>query len=250
MLLISPQVEMPKKSARAARHGARARHLRQHARRQDGAGQEGAQVLPATTSTPDDRFALINFATTVNTLPRQAGRGEHATSSSRPRSGSTSLEATGGTAINDALDDGPGDAAATTRAGRSPSSSSPTASRPSARRTRTRSSRTSPRKNTANTRIFTFGVGDDVNAALLDQLADNDAGRQHLRPPGRGHRGQGDEPVRQDQPPGADQPEADDRRQRAARTRSTRRSCPTCSTAASSSCSAATPGSGPRGRSS
>jgi Ca-activated chloride channel family protein len=28
-------------------------------------------------------------------------------------------------------------------------------------------------KNTANTRIFTFGVGDDVNAALLDQLADN-----------------------------------------------------------------------------
>src|SRR5262249_39604254 len=27
-------------------------------------------------------------------------------------------------------------------------------------------------KNTANTRIFTFGVGDDVNAALLDQLAE------------------------------------------------------------------------------
>ncbi len=28
-------------------------------------------------------------------------------------------------------------------------------------------------KNTSNTRIFTFGVGDDVNTALLDQLADN-----------------------------------------------------------------------------
>src|SRR5205085_11440898 len=28
-------------------------------------------------------------------------------------------------------------------------------------------------KNTGNTRIFTFGVGDDVNAAMLDQLADN-----------------------------------------------------------------------------
>ena len=27
-------------------------------------------------------------------------------------------------------------------------------------------------KNTANTRIFTFGVGDDVNAAMLDQLAE------------------------------------------------------------------------------
>ena len=28
-------------------------------------------------------------------------------------------------------------------------------------------------KNSANTRIFTFGVGDDVNTALLDQLSDN-----------------------------------------------------------------------------
>lgn len=28
-------------------------------------------------------------------------------------------------------------------------------------------------KNTANTRIFTFGVGDDVNAAMLDQLAES-----------------------------------------------------------------------------
>src|SRR5262249_61664047 len=27
-------------------------------------------------------------------------------------------------------------------------------------------------RNTTSTRIFTFGVGDDVNAALLDQLAD------------------------------------------------------------------------------
>ena len=27
-------------------------------------------------------------------------------------------------------------------------------------------------KNSVNTRIFTFGVGDDVNAAMLDQLAD------------------------------------------------------------------------------
>src|SRR5262249_32871722 len=27
-------------------------------------------------------------------------------------------------------------------------------------------------KNSAETRVFTFGVGDDVNAALLDQLAD------------------------------------------------------------------------------
>src|SRR5262249_58990714 len=28
------------------------------------------------------------------------------------------------------------------------------------------------KQNSANTRIFTFGVGDDVNATMLDQLAD------------------------------------------------------------------------------
>lgn len=38
-------------------------------------------------------------------------------------------------------------------------------------------------KNTSNTRIFTFGVGDDVNTALLDQLADNTkASSTYVRP--------------------------------------------------------------------
>ena len=38
-----------------------------------------------------------------------------------------------------------------------------------------------------------------------------DPGRQHLRPARRGHRGQDQRPVRQDQPSGADQPQADGR---------------------------------------
>jgi Ca-activated chloride channel family protein len=38
-------------------------------------------------------------------------------------------------------------------------------------------------KNTGNTRIFTVGVGDDVNASLLDQLADNTRGvTTYVRP--------------------------------------------------------------------
>lgn len=37
--------------------------------------------------------------------------------------------------------------------------------------------------NTANTRIFTFGVGDDVNAAMLDQIAENSKGLStYVRP--------------------------------------------------------------------
>src|SRR5262249_3110528 len=38
-------------------------------------------------------------------------------------------------------------------------------------------------KNTAETRIFTFGVGDDVNAAFLDQVADQTrAASAYVRP--------------------------------------------------------------------
>src|SRR5262249_52799675 len=38
-------------------------------------------------------------------------------------------------------------------------------------------------KNTANTRVFTFGVGDDVNATLLDALADQSRGvSTYVRP--------------------------------------------------------------------
>ena len=55
---LAARSELAKEYAGAARHGVGAGHLRQHARRQDGPGQEGAEVLPATTSSKNDRFAV------------------------------------------------------------------------------------------------------------------------------------------------------------------------------------------------
>jgi Ca-activated chloride channel family protein len=119
---------------------------------------------------PGDRFALMNFATTVTKyserlLPAEGNELE------RARKWVDDLEASGGTAIDEAL------AAAL-------------AMRP-ADATRTFTvvfftdgqptiGETDPEKilqnvsarNTAGTRIFTFGVGDDVNATLLDRLAE------------------------------------------------------------------------------
>jgi Ca-activated chloride channel family protein len=117
-----------------------------------------------------DRFNLINFATTVNRyadnlLPANAGELEKA------RRWVAALEATGGTAINDAL------AAAlemrTKDEGRTFTLVFFTDGQPTI-------GETDPEKilkavaerNTSSTRIFTFGVGDDVNATMLDALAD------------------------------------------------------------------------------
>ena len=81
------------------------------------------------------------------------------------------LEATGGTAINDAL------AAAldyrTDDKGRSFTIVFFTDGQPTIGETSTdRILQNIAAKNTANTRIFTFGVGDDVNATFLDAIAD------------------------------------------------------------------------------
>ena len=117
-----------------------------------------------------DRFALINFATSVNKyrdnlLPADT---EHLTQGRKWVEG---LEATGGTAINDAL------AAAleyrTTDAGRSFNVVFFTDGQPTIGETDVEKIlRNTFAKNTANTRIFTFGVGDDVNATMLDRLAE------------------------------------------------------------------------------
>jgi Ca-activated chloride channel family protein len=118
-----------------------------------------------------DRFALINFATTVSRYKDglQEVDPDRVAQAKKWVSG---LEATGGTAIYDALE-------------------SALALRPKADEGRTflivfftdgepTIGETNPEKilkntfakNTANTRIFTFGVGDDVNAVLLDRLAE------------------------------------------------------------------------------
>jgi Ca-activated chloride channel family protein len=120
--------------------------------------------------TSRDRFALMNFATSVNKyidtlVPAEPERVEQA------RKWVDTLEATGGTAINDALA-----AALAMRsgdAGRTFTIVFFTDGQPTVGETNIeRILANVAAKNTANTRIFTFGVGDDVNATFLDQLAE------------------------------------------------------------------------------
>jgi Ca-activated chloride channel family protein len=119
---------------------------------------------------PQDRFGLINFATTVNKyrdtlVDATKDQLEHGTK------WVDALEATGGTAIDDAL------AAAlqmrTGDEGRSFTIVFFTDGCPTIGETNPdKILKNVAAKNSANTRIFSFGVGDDVNANFLDQLSD------------------------------------------------------------------------------
>ncbi len=120
----------------------------------------------------DDRFALVNFATTVNKYTDQLLT---ATSDEveRARRWVDGLEATGGTAINDALE-----TALTFRPasdeGRTFTIVFFTDGRPTIGETNTdKILQNILKRNTTSTRIFTFGVGDDVNASMLDKLAED-----------------------------------------------------------------------------
>lgn len=117
-----------------------------------------------------DRFAVINFATTIN---KYATSLVEANADQRTHAAKwvDNLETTGGTAINDAL------AAAldmrTSDDARSFTVVFFTDGQPTIGETNPdKILKNVSAKNTANTRIFTFGVGDDVNATMLDQLAD------------------------------------------------------------------------------
>jgi Ca-activated chloride channel family protein len=118
-----------------------------------------------------DRFALIHFATTVNRykdglLETDPDRVAQA------KKWVNDLEATGGTAIYDALESAlalhPKD-----DQGRQFLIVFFTDGEPTIGETNPEKIlKNTFAKNTANTRIFTFGVGDDVNAVLLDRLAE------------------------------------------------------------------------------
>jgi Ca-activated chloride channel family protein len=117
-----------------------------------------------------DRFALINFATTVNKY-RDSLVAASAEQTEQARHWVDQLEATGGTAIDDALS-----AALAMRssdAGRSFTMVFFTDGCPTIGETDPEKIlKNVAAKNSANTRVFTFGVGDDVNATLLDRLAE------------------------------------------------------------------------------
>ncbi len=121
--------------------------------------------------TSGDRFGVLNFATTVNMYTGQLQQAIP-DNVAAARKWVDALEATGGTAINDAL------AAALALREKDGSRTFTivffTDGMPTIGETRAdKILQNVAAKNTGNTRIFTFGVGDDVNAALLDQLADS-----------------------------------------------------------------------------
>jgi Ca-activated chloride channel family protein len=122
------------------------------------------------TLNPQDRFAVCNFSTTVGKYRDQL------VDSSREQIDNAKrwvdqLRAAGGTAIDDALME------ALSYRGSDPGRTFTviffTDGQPTIGETNPdKILKRFVAKNTANTRVFTFGVGDDVNAAFLDQIAD------------------------------------------------------------------------------
>ncbi len=117
-----------------------------------------------------DRFAVINFASTVNRY-RDGLLDANSEQVAQGRKWVDQLEATGGTAINDAL------AAAldlrSKEEGRTFTVVFFTDGLPTVGETNVdKILKNTFARNTTSTRIFTFGVGDDVNASFLDQLAE------------------------------------------------------------------------------
>ncbi|MGH7173353.1 MAG: VIT domain-containing protein, partial [Gemmataceae bacterium] len=117
----------------------------------------------------NDRFGIINFATTVNRYEEKL-LPANAEQVGRAKKWVEELEATGGTAINDAL------ASALELRGKEEGRTFTvvffTDGQPTIGETDVdKILKHTLAKNSASTRIFTFGVGDDVNATMLDQLA-------------------------------------------------------------------------------
>ncbi|HEV3146313.1 MAG TPA: VIT domain-containing protein [Gemmataceae bacterium] len=119
---------------------------------------------------PQDRFGLMNFSTTVtryrdNLVEASSEQVDHA------KQWVDKLQARGGTAIQDALN-----AAIDMRTkdeDRNFTIVFFTDGEPTIGETNPdKIVKEVSQRNSANTRIFTFGVGDDVNATFLDQLAD------------------------------------------------------------------------------
>jgi len=120
--------------------------------------------------TQTDRFAVLNFATTVNRYS-DALQNAGADAVAAARKWVDGLEASGGTAIDDAL------AAALALRPNDPARTFTivffTDGRPTIGETNPdKILQNVGKRNNSNTRIFTFGVGDDVNAAMLDQIAE------------------------------------------------------------------------------
>lgn len=120
---------------------------------------------------PDDRFAVVRFSTTVSRF-RETLVSANIDNLERAYKWVDDLRTSGGTAIWPALEDAlslrPNDPA------RAFTTIFFTDGQPTVDETNPdRILKNVAARNSANTRIFTFGVGDDVNASLLDQLAES-----------------------------------------------------------------------------
>lgn len=117
-----------------------------------------------------DRFAVVKFSTTVDSY-RDALVPADRDHRERANKWVDDLRTSGGTAIWPALEKALG--FRTTDPGRAFTVVFLTDGQPTVDETNPdRIVKNVAAKNAANTRIFTFGVGDDVNAAMLDQLAE------------------------------------------------------------------------------
>jgi Ca-activated chloride channel family protein len=118
-----------------------------------------------------DRFTMVNFASTVNKYSNtlQAATAGNLQAATK---WVDDLEATGGTAIDDALREAL--ALRSNDVGRTNTMVFFTDGQPTwGERDPVKIIANVKKNNTTNTRIFSFGVGDDVNTVLLDSLADN-----------------------------------------------------------------------------
>ncbi len=119
---------------------------------------------------PQDRFAMLHFATTVNKY-RDSLLDANAEQLGEARKWVDTFDCTGGTAIDDALT-----AAQQMRSGDDSRTFTIvffTDGQPTIGETNPdKILKNAQGKLSANTRIFTFGVGDDVNATMLDRLSE------------------------------------------------------------------------------
>jgi Ca-activated chloride channel family protein len=120
---------------------------------------------------PQDRFAVVRFSTTVTRFREQLVAADK-DNVERASKWVDDIRTSGGTAIWPALEDAL--SFRSTDAGRAFTTIFFTDGQPTVDETNPdRIVKNVAAKNTGNTRIFTFGVGDDVNAAMLDQLAES-----------------------------------------------------------------------------
>ena len=120
---------------------------------------------------PEDRFAIIKFSTSVASFRNKLveANKDYLEAANKWVDG---LKTSGGTAIWPALDEALGMRSGD--AGRPFTMVFFTDGQPTVDETNPdKIVKKVQDKNSGNTRIFTFGVGDDVNAAMLDQLADS-----------------------------------------------------------------------------